>query len=116
MCCVSARQSSTPAHRTPEHVATRITLELPSVLADVAGGRRTLAVELDDERPTVADLLDLVAGTYPHLERRLRTESGNLRRHVNVYADGLDVRASAGTGTVLTQESVVLVIPSVSGG
>lgn len=97
-------------------MATKITLELPSVLADVAGGRRTLAVELDGEQPTVADLLDLVAGTHPHLERRLRTESGQLRRHVNVYADGLDVRANGGTSTVLAQESVVMVIPSVSGG
>lgn len=97
-------------------MVTKITLRLPSVLADVAGGRRTLAVELDGEQPTIADLLDLVAGTHPHLERRLRTESGQLRRHVNVYADGLDVRASAGTGTVLAQEAVVMVIPSVSGG
>ena len=97
-------------------VATRITLELPSVLAEVAGGRRTLAVELDGDKPTVSDLLDLVAGTYPHLERRLRTESGQIRRHVNVYADGQDVRASAGTETVLDHEAVVLVIPAVSGG
>ena len=97
-------------------MVTRITLELPSVLADVAGGRRSLAVELDGEQPTVADLLDLVAGTYPHLERRLRTESGQLRRHVNVYADGLDVRASAGIATVLDADVVVMVIPAVSGG
>jgi molybdopterin converting factor small subunit len=97
-------------------VVTRITLELPSVLADVAGGRRSLAVELDGEQPTVADLLDLVAGTYPHLERRLRTESGQLRRHVNVYADGLDVRASAGIATVLDADVVVMVIPAISGG
>jgi molybdopterin converting factor small subunit len=97
-------------------VATRITLELPSVLADVAGGRRSLSVELDGEHPTVADLLDLVAGTYPHLERRLRTESGQIRQHVNLYADGLDVRSNAGTETVLDADVVVMVIPSVSGG
>ena len=54
----------------------RVTLELPSVLADVAGGRRSLAVEMDGAQPTVADLLDLVAGVHPHLVRRLRTESG----------------------------------------
>ena len=101
---------------TEPRVATRITLELPSVLADVAGGRRSLAVELDGEQPTIGDLLDLVAGTYPHLERRLRTESGQLRRHVNVYADGLDVRASAGIATVLDANAVVMVIPAVSGG
>ena len=97
-------------------MATRITLELPSVLADVAGGRRSLAVELDGDKPTVADLLDLVAGTYPHLERRLRSESGQIRRHVNVYADGLDVRAISGIDTVLLHNAVVMVIPAVSGG
>lgn len=64
----------------------------------------------------MSDLFDLVAGTYPHLERRLRTESGQLRRHVNVYTDGLDVRASAGTETVLGHNAVVMVIPAVSGG
>lgn len=94
----------------------RVTLELPSVLADVAGGRRTLAVEMDDTHPTVADLLDLVAGVHPHLVRRLRTESGQLRRHVNVYTDGADVRGVDGTATVLGQNAVVLVLPSVAGG
>lgn len=93
-----------------------ITLEIPSVLADVAGGRRSLAVEMHGSRPTVADLLDLVAGVHPHLVRRLRTESGHLRRHVNVYADGTDVRGADGTATVLSQNSVVLVLPSVAGG
>jgi molybdopterin synthase sulfur carrier subunit len=97
-------------------VATQITLELPSALADVAGGRRTLAVELDDDKPTITDLLDLVAGTYPHLARRLRTESGQIRRHVNLYADGLDVRSCEGADTVLDHNAVVMVIPSVSGG
>ena len=94
----------------------RVTLELPSVLADVAGGRRTLAVEMDGNDPTVDDLLDLVAGVHPHLVRRLRTESGQLRRHVNVYADGTDVRGGAGTSTVLGHNAVVLVLPSVAGG
>jgi molybdopterin synthase sulfur carrier subunit len=94
----------------------RVTLELPSVLADVAGGRRSLAVEMDRPDPTVADLLDLVAGVHPHLVRRLRTESGQLRRHVNVYANGADVRGVDGTATVLGQNAVVLVLPSVAGG
>lgn len=97
-------------------MSVRVTLELPSVLADVAGGKRSLAVELHGTDPTVGDLLDLVAGVHPHLERRLRTESGQLRRHVNVYADGADVRGVGGTGTVLGQNAVVMILPSVAGG
>jgi molybdopterin synthase sulfur carrier subunit len=96
-------------------MSVRVTLELPSVLADVAGGRRSLAVELHGTDPTVGDLLDLVAGVHPQLER-LRTESGQLRRHVNVYADGADVRGAGGTATVLGQDAVVMILPSVAGG
>ncbi|MEO8107863.1 MAG: MoaD/ThiS family protein [Actinomycetes bacterium] len=97
-------------------MSVRVTLELPSVLADVAGGKRSLAVELHGTDPTVGDLLDLVAGVHPNLERRLRTESGQLRRHVNIYADGDDVRGASGIGTVLGQNAVVMVLPAVAGG
>jgi molybdopterin converting factor small subunit len=97
-------------------VSVHVTLELPSVLSQEAGGRRRLAVEMDHPNPTVADLLDLVAGVHPQLVRRLRTESGHLRRHVNVYTDGQDVRAVSGIATVLSHDAVVLVIPAVSGG
>jgi molybdopterin converting factor small subunit len=97
-------------------MSVRVTVELPAALSDVAGGRRRLAVELDRPSPTIGDLLDLVAGVHPQLARRLRTESGHLRRHVNVYADGQDVRADGGTAAVLGDDAVVLIIPSVSGG
>jgi sulfur-carrier protein len=97
-------------------VSVHVTLELPAVLSEVAGGRRRLAVEMDHPRPTVGDLLDLVAGVHPQLVRRLRTESGHLRRHVNVYTDGQDVRSEGGIATVLSPDAVVLVIPAVSGG
>lgn len=93
-----------------------VTVELPAALADSAGGRRTLTVHLDGEKPTLGDLLDLVGGVHPVLVRRLRTETGQLRRYVNVYADGCDVREASGTETVLTPDAVVLVLPSVAGG
>lgn len=93
-----------------------VTVELPAVLADSAGGRRSLEVRLDGEHPTLGDLLDLVGKVHPVLVRRLRTESGQLRRYVNVFTDGRDVRDAAGTETVLTPDAVVLVLPSVAGG
>ena len=86
------------------------------MLADAAGGKRSLAVVLHGTAPTVGDLLDLVARVHPNLERRLRTESGQLRRHVNVYADGADVRGAGGTGMVLGHNAVVMILPSVAGG
>lgn len=94
----------------------KVTVELPAALADSAGGRRSLDVQLDGDCSTVGDLLDLVGGVHPVLVRRLRTETGQLRRYVNVFADGQDVRGLAGTDTVLGPDAVVLVMPSVAGG
>ena len=87
---------------------------LPGVLPDLAGGERRLQV-----RPagaTVAGLLDALAADHPALERRIRDEAGVLRRFVNVYVDGDDVRFSAGVDTVLHDGAVVQVLPSVAGG
>jgi molybdopterin converting factor small subunit len=97
-------------------VGVSVTVELPAVLAESAGGRRSLEVRLDGHAPTVGDLLDLLGKVHPVLVRRLRTESGQLRRYVNVYTDGRDVRDAAGTETVLAPDAVVLVLPSVAGG
>ncbi|MGY1734771.1 ubiquitin-like small modifier protein 1 [Geodermatophilus sp. SYSU D00684] len=87
---------------------------LPGVLADLAGGSRRLLVDPGDA--TLAGLLDALAATHPVLERRIRDEAGEVRRFVNVYVDGDDVRFSAGLATPVPAGSVVQVLPSVAGG
>ncbi len=87
---------------------------LPGVLADLAGGERRLRVDPDPE--TVAGLLDALAAEHPVLERRIRDEAGALRRFVNVYVDGDDVRFAAGVHTAVHDGTVVQVLPSVAGG
>ena len=87
---------------------------LPGVLADLAGGERRLRV--DPARETVAGLLDALAAEHPVLERRIRDEAGALRRFVNVYVDGDDVRFAAGVHTAVHDGTVVQVLPSVAGG
>ncbi|HZH22740.1 MAG TPA: ubiquitin-like small modifier protein 1 [Geodermatophilus sp.] len=87
---------------------------LPGVLADLAGGSRHL--EVDPGGGTLADLLDTLAAVHPALARRIRDESGALRRFVNVYVDGDDVRFAGGLGTPVPDGAVVQVLPSVAGG
>lgn len=91
-----------------------VVVGLPAVLAGLAGSA-TVVVELP-ELATVADLLDAVRVDHPAVERRIRDETGALRRFVNVYVDGEDVRAAAGVATALRAGSEVLVVPSVAGG
>ena len=87
---------------------------LPGVLADLAGGSRHL--EVDPGGGTLADLLDTLAAVHPALARRIRDESGALRRFVNVYVDGDDVRFAGGLDTPVPDGAVVQVLPSVAGG
>ena len=91
-----------------------VTLRLPSVLADLVGGRRSL--EVAPAPRTVADLLDRVEVDEPVVVRRIRDETGTLRRFVNVYVDGEDVRHLDGLDTPLADGATVHVLPSIAGG
>jgi molybdopterin converting factor small subunit len=91
-----------------------VSLELPRVLADAAGGERRLAVPAP--AGTVRSAFESLAASHPLLHRRLRDESGALRRYVNVYVDGADVRRDRGLDTPVTAGATVTVLPSVAGG
>jgi molybdopterin converting factor small subunit len=87
---------------------------LPGVLASLAGGEKHLAVE--PKGGTLGDVLDVLAADHPLLGRRIRDETGQVRRFVNVYVDGDDVRFADGLATPVRDGAEVQVLPSVAGG
>ena len=87
---------------------------LPGVLADLAGGATHL--DVDPAGGTLADLLDAVAARHPTLDRRIRDETGRVRRFVNVYVDGEDVRTLSGADTPVREGSTVILLPAMAGG
>ena len=87
---------------------------LPGVLAALTGGEKHLAV--DPTGDTLGDLLDALAAEHPMLARRIRDETGQVRRFVNVYVDGDDVRFEGGLATKVRDGAEVQVLPSVAGG
>lgn len=89
-----------------------VTVHLPSMLRSLADG----SGNLDIAGETLADALDAVAASYPMLERRLRDETGALRRYVNFYVDGEECRRLSGAATPLADGGDVVIIPSVAGG
>ncbi|GAA5191153.1 MoaD/ThiS family protein [Arthrobacter gyeryongensis] len=92
-----------------------ITVVLPSVLQPLAGGQSYLTTPADGA-VTVENLLDTVTGNYPVLARRLRDETGSLRRYVNIYVNGEEVRRLKGLDTEVAAGQEVLIIQSVAGG
>ena len=89
------------------------TILVPGVLRTEADGRARLAVDADG---SLGAVLDEVADRWPRLERRLRDESGALRRYVNVYVDGVDCRGAGGLDTPVAAAAEIQVLPSVAGG
>jgi molybdopterin converting factor small subunit len=92
-----------------------ISVVLPSVLQPLAGGQSLLTAPADGT-VTVGWLLDAVTGDYPVLARRLRDETGALRRYVNIYVNGDEVRRLQGLDTEVAAGQEVLIIQSVAGG
>jgi len=91
-----------------------VQVRLPASLAEAAGCERRL--RLDMGAGTLADALDEMVRRAPALERRLRDEAGVLRRYVNVYVDGSDVRRGQGLTTALDDGALVEVLASIAGG
>jgi molybdopterin converting factor small subunit len=95
-----------------------VTVRLPAALAAYSGGAREVVVDPreSDTATTVAGVFDQLAMELPALERRIRDERGTVRRHVNVYVNGEDIRVLAGVETVVAEDAEVAVMAAISGG
>ena len=86
---------------------------IPGALRAEVGGRARLEVAVSG---TLRAVFDALAVDWPRLERRVRDETGALRRYVNIYVDGEDVRRLAGQETPVHPRGEIQIIPSVAGG
>jgi sulfur-carrier protein len=93
----------------------QIEIILPRTLVAEADGQRHVRVEVSSEWQ-VADVLRELRHRYPILVRRLQDETGALRRFVNLYVDGEDVRQLDGLATPISGGQQIQVIQSVAGG
>ena len=82
-------------------------IKLPSLLAPEAGGQR----EFESDAATLGDALRALPVSNLCLD-----EHGELRRLVNVFVDGDDVRGGRGLETPLRADSQVLVVTAIAGG
>lgn len=88
-----------------------VTVKIPAQLRSVTGGEG----ELEVEGATVGEALDAVFDLHEALRERLTQDDG-LRRFVNVYVSGEDIRFQDGLDTALTDGDEVTILPAVAGG
>ena len=88
-----------------------VTVKIPAQLRAVTGGEG----ELEVEGATVGEALDAVFDQHEALRDRLISDD-SLRRFVNVYVSGEDIRFQEGLETELTDGDEVTILPAVAGG
>jgi molybdopterin synthase sulfur carrier subunit len=92
-----------------------VTVLIPTLLRPLVENRSQIEVPAGAPAP-VSDVLDRLTDGRPILARRIRDETGALRRYINVYVDGEDVRRMDGLSTTVSPGAEVMIIQSVAGG
>ena len=88
-----------------------VTVKIPTQLRAATDGEGEIEVDGD----TVGEALDAVFDAHDGLRERI-TEDGTLRRFVNVYVSGEDIRFRDGLETALSDGDEVTILPAVAGG
>ncbi len=88
-----------------------VNVKIPSQLRAATAGDATAAVDGD----TVGEVLDSLYARYEELRSRI-AEDGGLRRFVNVYVGGEDIRFLDGLQTEVQDGDEVTILPAVAGG
>jgi MoaD family protein len=88
------------------------TVKLPTQLRDAARGSATI----DAAGATVGEVLESLYAQHEELRDRLSDGNGGLRRFVNVYVGGEDIRFGDGLDTPVGDGDEVQILPAVAGG
>ena len=65
---------------------------------------------------TVSEVLTALERDHPGFHERLYDERGEIRRFVNIYVAGEDIRFLKGLDTPLKEGEEVSIVPAVAGG
>jgi len=86
---------------------------IPSTLRTLTDNQTTINLEAEG---TVAQILAELDTKFPGIGERLRDGDGEIRRFVNMYVNGDDVRFLEGTATALKAGDELSIVPAMAGG
>jgi molybdopterin synthase sulfur carrier subunit len=89
-----------------------VVVKIPTQLRNAAGGQ----AEAEVEGATVQEVLNGLFARHEELRDRISDEDGSLRRFVNVYLAGEDIRFLDGLATPVKDGSELTILPAVAGG
>jgi sulfur-carrier protein len=89
-----------------------VVVKIPTQLRAAADGE----AEAEVDGATVQEVLDGLFARFDELRARIYDEDGSLRRFVNVYLAGEDIRFLDGLSTPVTDGAELTILPAVAGG
>jgi sulfur-carrier protein len=89
-----------------------VVVKIPTQLRAAADGDAEARID----GATVQEVLDGLFDRYGELRARISDEDGSLRRFVNVYVAGEDIRFLDGLATPVADGAELTILPAVAGG
>lgn len=89
-----------------------VTVLIPTPLRKLTNEQETV----DADGAKVADVIEQIQAQYPGLKERLCDDNGVLRRFVNVFLNGEDIRFLDGPNTPVKDGDELSIIPAIAGG
>ena len=72
--------------------------------------------EVDASGDTVLAMFEDLEQNHPGIKERIMDESGKVRRFVNVYVNGDDIRFLKNVDTALKDGDNISIVPAIAGG
>ncbi len=89
-----------------------VTVRIPTPLRKLTNEQDVVS----SDGGTLMACIEALDQQFPGLKERLLDETGELRRFLNVYVNGEDVRFQDGMQTALSAGDEVSIVPAVAGG
>ena len=88
-----------------------VTVRIPTPLQRLTAGK----AEVTCRATSIAGLLEALESEHPGIKERL-TEGGKVRRFINIYVNGEDIRTLKAETTAVNDGDSVAIIAAIAGG
>jgi sulfur-carrier protein len=89
-----------------------VRVRIPTPLRRFTGGAEEVAVG----GASIGSAIEDLEGKFPGIKERLCDEQGRVRRFVNIYVNGDDIRFLSSLDTPVKDGDEVSIVPAIAGG
>ena len=89
-----------------------VRVRIPTPLRKFTGGQESVEVSGD----SVAAVIDALEAGHPGLKERICESDGSVRRFVNIYVNGDDIRFLDNLASAIKEGDEISIVPAIAGG